>query len=114
MGWFRSSLVAEVSLGGEGVIGRDITSDNLKATSPCSWVEGSWWLTVAKGNGRPEECVGEVHGVIFLNLFNSSTVDVQCCGDFCCTAKWFSCTHLHGMVSVPSSPPVMGRVICGE
>ena len=66
MGWFRSSLVAEVSLGREGVTGRDITSNNLKAASPCSWVEDSWCLTVAKGDGRPEECVGEVHGVIFL------------------------------------------------
>ena len=60
MGWFRSSLVAEVRLSREGLIGRDITSNNLKAASPCSWVEGSWWLAVAKGNGRPEECVEEV------------------------------------------------------
>lgn len=56
-------------MGGEGVIGRDIMSSNLKAVRPCSWVEGSWCLTVAKGNGRPEERVGEVHGVIFFLIY---------------------------------------------
>ena len=30
--------------------------------------------------------------LIFYNLFYWSTVDWQCCVNFCCTAKWFSDT----------------------
>lgn len=74
MGWFRGSLVAEVRLGREGVIGRGITSNNLQAASPCSWVEGSWWLTVAKGNGRPEECVKEVQAQLMQSAVVISAV----------------------------------------
>ena len=30
-----------------------------------------------------------------LFFFNWSTVDLQCCANLCCTAKWLSYTHLH-------------------
>ena len=32
---------------------------------------------------------------IFLNLFYSSIVDLQCCVNFYCTAKWFSYIYTH-------------------
>ena len=30
-----------------------------------------------------------------FNLFYWSTVDLQCCGNFSCTAKWFSYTYIY-------------------
>ena len=31
----------------------------------------------------------------FFNLFYWSTVDLQCCVNFCCIAKWFSYTYMY-------------------
>ena len=34
-------------------------------------------------------------GSPFFDFFYWSLVDLQCCINFCCTAKWFSYTHIH-------------------
>ena len=33
--------------------------------------------------------------VLLLFFFNWSVVDLQCCANFCCTAKWFSYTYIY-------------------
>ena len=35
-----------------------------------------------------------VVAAIFKNLFHWSIFDLQCCVNFCCTAKWLNCTHV--------------------
>ena len=73
------------------------------STNPCylhlwigsaSWFETPGLLVFLFDTELP--CIFPIHLIFFFlkKKFNWDTVDLQCCVNFCCTAKWFSYTHI--------------------
>ena len=56
-----------------------------------------WFLVVGSNPWYSLAC-GDINQIsAFFFKFYWSVVDLQGCDNFCCTKKWFTCTHIHSL-----------------